>query len=487
MTSFGIEWDTQALVFVENQKKTWQLPEKGTVYQDGKMKITTEDWSMLNYIDATDYPDSCKQTLEFALGVFYDDKPNSFNIDEFQTVCDQFRTFWYNLINSDDKSFLINRGKFKGSRAHVLTYANHKTSVALNREVYSDCGSKNPGGFTAHRGDIQQYWAYIKGLERVIGKPQVTIGFELHRFTYLMRSITQLYTYVKDFIHPVDSPLLDVIVKSVGLEEQFTTGVVDLDLVNTSDFTSDMKAFILMFVYYVESDKYFTALRENNPNTYKKAIFTLKPRTNLAFIYYNMFDETQRGLLLDWMLYYSLGDTIADKLYEQLTSSMDVHIGQVFTSVPDNAEIAPLGIYTLSPSQLEKFKGQYRDVRYIPAYIGAKAPGITDNYKYNDIDELLGFDIGEWYSPDNNTIVIELRGFDLLLRLVRAAMTDQFDAGYKISNYLQLCEGVNSLFTNFLNGAITEYYSVIKSPFSSLPSSITVRKKDKKSRRKSPY
>jgi hypothetical protein len=91
-----------------------------------------------------------------------------------------------------------------------------------------------------------------------------------------------------------------------------------------------------------------------------------------------------------------------------------------------NSILPPLDIFELTSPQVRRYKNTIKSIKYFPVFWATgnngNAPTIkeeNDILKYGDTssDELLSFDYGEWYSEDNNNIILECRSFQTLYNL----------------------------------------------------------------------
>lgn len=110
MTSFGVEWDTNVLVFLPGKK----LPE-GTVIKvpfyrnrENTVTMTLETWQ-------SKQEDDCLVSLEVQFGPFESKDEKQFSIEEYRKTCGGFMELWKHIINSK-------KVQIRGERYDILIY-----------------------------------------------------------------------------------------------------------------------------------------------------------------------------------------------------------------------------------------------------------------------------------------------------------------------------------------------------------------------------
>jgi len=245
MTTFGVEWETNLLIFFPENKIPLELSVKKP-YDTG-IPFTT--LSLENYSPYRT-PSDCLTNIEVQMGVFESKSEDVFEIKEFKKICNIFSTFWEGIIN--DKKIILNNGKFYD----VLVYSEKNGK-------FQDCArlekSQNNAGYTS---DLSYD---IKGV------PQITFGIKL---TYVI----SLFGYISELIvnknFSIEPPMLTVIrgsYQTVGIYCD-GKGIKNLDIVS----------FFILLYYYVYSSTLYKKLKLK---VYHKASFVFKLRTNFRDIY----------------------------------------------------------------------------------------------------------------------------------------------------------------------------------------------------------
>jgi hypothetical protein len=462
MTSFGIEWDTQILLFIPDIGK---LPDKTVIYKNDALNllISAEDWTMFK--NTTPPPDACLQTIEIILGVFYSNDKDNFNLSSFEENCTNFVHFW-NKVNAEGRTLDITLPNNSKKKAHLLTYMPFKRTRddGPNYYYYRDCARKKQNeNWTITKGDKEQKWVYIDDIALVRGNPQITIGFALEKYYKMVEFITDIDKTNSKTLSKLKSYLVDLKKELDDLEKELEK---DLDFATCSD---NCKGLILIIINLIEGIRdHWGASEEERSGTYAKAQFLLKLRTNPYYIYKYMLSEQEKEQFLLWFTTYynnNKDDIIIKELYKRWINPSS---GQIIINMKDkfpNSNLPSMGIFTMDnlTERLLRRRGvQVGNIKYLPNFwngdnkedmtrkdiglapqialmSGDKPEDIELKYTDSSNNELLNFDYGEWYSNVHENIVVELRGFHLWYKL----FTQQEDDGRKLSlPYKELCSHI---------------------------------------------
>lgn len=433
MTSFGIEWDTQTLLYM-NLKKGIILPDKTVLYTEidkssqTKIILSAEDWSLT----PKNKEEACLKTIEVILGVFRSTDPENFNYTDFRKSCQRFYKLWKNIEETlkipeplDDNLLSLLSDK----KIDVLTYTPFYRAKKDGIEYFRDCARKNHGHW---EDKDDRKFTYIKNIQ-LVGNPQITVGFELKRFFNMVKKIVE------------DGEKLDSIIskdkQKYGLYIFYSIrdNFKDFEIMNLS-VSDNCKSFMLLIHFLIKNLLLYS--QENNDKSYPKGYMFFKLRTNLYLIYDRNLNREDKTKFSNWLKEYNIQITlpyktiygnkfnIAEKILENL---LQPQVGYVLKKPPPpNSTIQDLGIYTI-----EKYDGiftkYFDEINYFPVFwandyytnsdkskVGGKAPKIQikeGSFVYdtsNNNSGLLSFDYGEWRNLYDDDIIIELRGFKIL-------------------------------------------------------------------------
>lgn len=450
MTSFGIEWDTQSLLFIPDIKK---LPDKTVIYKDDSLKllISAEDWGLFKKRQPP--PDACLQTIEIILGVFYSDDKDAFNLTSFNEYCAKFQQFWNNL-NNEGRTLNITLPDNSKKEAHLLTYMPEKFIIPKEIPYYRDCARKEKEqAWTIIQDNKEQNWGYIDDIASVKGNPQITIGFALEKYYKMVKFITNVYSSSGSTSNSLDKLKLDL-------------AILQKDP-NFNIYSDKCKSLILMIIKLIGTiQNYWKLSEEERTGTYPKAQL-LKLRTNPYYIYTNMLSPSEQKQFTGWFdrYYKDNRDNNIIKLFRKRWNNPAM--GQIIINMKEcfpNSNLPSMGIFTMDNAtkrRLNRINVQVKDIMYLPNFWNVDnvedmsrqnigfAPQIElvsadTNLKYKDNtnNELLFFDYGEWYSNVDENIVVELRGLHLWYNL----FTQQADISTKIIiRYEKLCSYIYTI------------------------------------------
>ena len=157
MTTFGIEWDINAIVLAKGHY------DKDTVIQNPqeKWEISFEGWFPSNIYDTKPYIMGT-HNIEVRIGVFESKNESKFNIDNFKIACDKFRNYWKEIIRAGEIKTDI------GKTFHVLaSVTSSKDLVGIN--YYKNIDLESQGFFKEknfEEKDDYKRWAYSNLLDK---------------------------------------------------------------------------------------------------------------------------------------------------------------------------------------------------------------------------------------------------------------------------------------------------------------------------------
>ena len=455
MTSFGIEWDTQILLFIPDSDK---LPDKTVIYKDNDLNllISAEDWTIFK--NTTPPPDACLQTIEIILGVFYSADKNTFNLSSFKENCKKFEEFW-DKVNNKGRTLNITLPNNSKKEAHLLTYMPKDFAEKRNIPYYRDCArTKENENWTIKKGDKEQNWAYIDDIALVKGNPQITIGFALEKYYKMVEFITDIDKTNSETLNK-----LKLYLDALQKDSNFHT------------YSNKCKGLILIIINLIGGIRdHWGASEMESSGTYAKAQFLLKLRTNPYYIY-TMLSDPEKKQFLSWFTTYyknNQDDLIIKELYNRWNKPS---MGQIIINMKDkfpNSNLPSMGIFTMDNATERRLRRivEVKNIEYLPNFwngdnmedMTRKNIGLAPQielmsgdkelkYKDSSNNELLNFDYGEWYSNVDENIVVELRGFHLWYKL----FTQKEDDGRKlIIKYKDLCTHIYDVMT-LLNIGLT--------------------------------
>ena len=98
MTSFGIEWDTNVLIYLPEQKLPDGIIAKNTAVEGDKWSISLEHIRFQDIRkEVPETEKDCMYSLEAQIGVF-ESKENKFNIGDINSSIRNFKGMWNTLL-----------------------------------------------------------------------------------------------------------------------------------------------------------------------------------------------------------------------------------------------------------------------------------------------------------------------------------------------------------------------------------------------------
>ena len=450
MTSFGIEWDSDALVNIKQLPpglKSRRAALKGPGFSITLEGIFFDDKRKINKQELFS---DCNYTLEAQLGVIKSDKEDFFGSTDGLTlkyISTEFNNTWNAII--DDKQIIINDKPYP-VLAYVYGPKNSsffKDSRGRPLEIYKDCDLTSPG--TIPDGNID--WAYIKNLDNILGKVQLTCGMRMKFIPNLFKKFTLLTNEclshrtrcntiptVREtdmFLFPIKTAYIntwkELIDEKIFDEAGNTIAEIGVEL------SHNFLAYKMIFNYnqLIREKKYQEELKGNKPCKYTKACYSIKIRTNQAFLFY---------------------------LFQKITKESDIYDYQqiAFTNIHEPG-INPFEIFTTTPNAKKYLQSV---TSYTPKIIKPVKKEM-DSFPVLDFDEIKqtlyvsnsgDIDFGEWWSKDD-TIHFELRTLEIITALINGApyadqgpdLNEANIPASQINSYIQ------NIVDNFLNPMIS--------------------------------
>jgi hypothetical protein len=349
----------------------------------------------------------------------------------------------------------------------------------LGPNNFSDCAMKNPNsaikvtGKDPETGFLTEYetnksYTYI--LDQIPGVPQLTMGFNLRYCEYLFKYTSQIVEKWN-----TDNSQTATLGNPRGLEIIRNAVVytnIQLENINSNYAAKGLKLVIpievknllLLCNYYILiSEMELTPEEKQKPFKYR---FFYKIRTNLRTIYDSFSPDSQEGFK-NLILYIFSSDTIIGYTIKEFNVSewfdkliLNPNYGYIIEEIPPNiySNITRFGIYSITPKNLDIFdkKGiKYKPINYLPNFTYS-APHIHilgNVLTYTNNEELINFDIGEWYyNPDN--IILEMRALQTVEQLATFNKTNtkvEVVRGKRIGEVQMM---VVNIVSNFLNNAL---------------------------------
>jgi hypothetical protein len=451
MTSFGIEWETQALIFLPE----YELPE-GIVSKSPA--ITGENWSLsFEYINMPevrtgvykreDETIDCFYNIEAQLGVFKSEKEKIFNIKSFMKSCFLFGQMWKQMVAT--KSLTL-----KGKEYDILSYA--YGSKLDPSKCFKDCARTDPGILRRTKNRRNLEWAYINDISTVRGKPQLTIGIKLK---YVLKLFNQYTYYItecfKDKTKCSTIPKYDLAFV-IGDAYFKTKEQLHRLKIDGSD----------KFISLIILCNYFILLKiRPQSKTYFKATFHIKPRTNYRFMY-QMLDDNEQDLFLIWAA--DIANTPEYVGFYKWFNQIIKPDQKAYILSPKPGEkiklnTTKLAIYSIPKNKYSEIE-KYANIRkvYYDNMTSLERKPRQINILYDSdgtptiVEGKIGIDIGEWI-PDGDIVHFELRSIETILALLDSEL---YDGEYRelpssetkgMMSHSDLCVKINIVIMKFLN------------------------------------
>ena len=459
MTSFGIEWDTPAMIYFGDQIKLF--PVEVPILTQKKWAITLEamDWKKRNP-QVTD----CMFTVEAQLGIFRSRKKNKFNVSEFLETCKDFTNFWEQII----KTKHIQLGK---KYYPVVAYVYNKTS-SISDNPFIDCGMTIPGYFK-HKANMLSY--YADTLEYVKGKPQITIGIGLEYVIPVFSHIIKYFELceVNDTTGLPCRSLESVKWVFVMMRSAYANTAKQLSILGINSFDEigkDVVSLILLtnyqFIIFFQK-----VMREIRSKKIVKSYYGIKLRSNSRIIYDKLLSTKQQKFYLYWAT--NLAFTDGMKGFQDPNELVTNWFYNFFYNTPIaysikskqnkiNIQVPKIGLYSISKEQIQKLQKYVYilPVKYSkPIWSNHIPPHIVfenNTIKYRDYQEVLEWDYMEW-GLDQSNIVLELRNIFLLYTLVYRVKTNNYKKNIGLANSVKskvLCKYIKLFMELILTPAL---------------------------------
>lgn len=479
MTSLGIEWDTQGLIYLGGDniytndteyKLQQQLPneyiEKTPAVKGDKWSISLEMINLnKNRTKSNIQPvlSDCLYSLEAQLGVFRSSNEKMFNIDEFFETCKKFQEYWSQMI--DNKYIIINNKKYP-----VLAHKS-LTDIQDGSEYYIDCARQKKGVIKSS-GDIK--WVYTDLLLNVVGKPQITCGIKLKYIISLFSYITKLHNECIN--NDPNKPCLSVGQQKIFkyIKHAYYDTALQIVALNFQQFdvhSQNVISMIIltnyMFIVLIDVIKHGVHFRQD---LYTKSFFSIKLRSNLRYMYDTILTKRTRKFYNKWvhsMLnikgFAGFIDNI-NLMSDWWESFIKTPLyGWVITGIKTKGlimDISPLGIFNISKNQYKILNNHliFKKV-FVDKGTSQELPHIiykNNHIQYRNADEIKKFDYMEWISV-NDTIFFELRGLESLFNLTKNTKTSKYIKQPKTNvTSKSLCLYVGVIIKNLLNPMLAE-------------------------------
>lgn len=408
MTSFGIEWDTNALVY--------NLPpgtrEKEPILEGDKWTITLESQHFKKTRDGVKSGDNlitdCGYNIEVQIGVFTSDNETQFNSKEIMRGCFNFNKAVWEPIHKT-KSLTVGEKNYQ-----VVSYRIGK----VTEQRYVDCGLTEPG----HLYDTNNAeWGYVASLNNVVGKTQYTIGLKLKYYVNLFRRYVELVKQCK-----ADKSKCETIAKFTNIEdivEAYYNTYEYFDEFKLSEDNDELLSCIMLFKYFL------LVLRRPKPKTYFKAMFHMKLRSNLAGIF-NLLSTENREAFSEWVLYTINHDDIHKstvfgvnknrivKWFSNITNP----VKEKYYTVEGLKGVSKYEVFVVTEEVKKHDEIKLTEVKYANLYSQkAKLAVVKGNVvKIERLDEQ------EWTTGPDKTVYVEFRSPETVISLLDKEIAGEY-------------------------------------------------------------
>lgn len=409
MTTFGIEWDTHALLYPSDGKYDDSQDKVLNPSNISNVQFSIEGWDAKEKIFKEEKNQQlesnidCFKSLEIIMGIFHGNE-KSFNIQEFLETCEEFKIRWNEILES--RKININNKEYQ-----LLTYF----QTTDEKSEYIPLSFKNcKRDITGYIKEDSKYFGYINQLQKIKGVPQITFGVRL-------KYIVNLFQSFYNFITINNNQNIPATVKRILISYQISRYQLGklaprenfLGKINSKKADDD----ILNLFSFILLCNYFLITIILPAVSYKKALFLFKLRSNLRYIYDTIISEKYKELLKnDWknLLIESIQKNPENfdnnlELIEKILYKIETFWKGVFE---DNNEFVKLATI-LDPNDLRLVRSydQQKNTIKVYSHFRKNVPEILDNGKLNT-DDVYNFDIGEWRTH-NDIVFLELRNLDI--------------------------------------------------------------------------
>lgn len=406
MTSFGVEWDTNVLVFLPDKK----LPE-GTVIKvpfyrnrENTVTMTLETWQPKR-------EDGCLVSLEVQFGPFESKDEKQFSIEEYRKSCGRFVEVWKRIINS--KKVQIGENYYD-----ILIYSKNGKFLDCAKTI-----TKRGVGYT------DEFF-----LENTAGTPQMTIGVELKYIISIFSNTSLLYNQSDPNL------TLLTIFQAYSITGYYCAdnGIRDLNIIS----------FLILIVYYILC---LFVHKGDRKQTYEKAYFGFKIRTNYRIIYESIGSpEKEVREYLDYLEQYdnNMIEIIRIFRHDLFNPIKGYSIQEYSIQGYSKLLLSPLTIVNNNP------KGNFKSVNVFPSW-ARNLPDVIEKEGTISFKQSPSFDFGEWTIGKNNMIYIEIRFIIELLNTIYKS-----NINYNV-NIERLCADVIPFIEKFLNECLNVNPTII--------------------------
>jgi hypothetical protein len=490
MTTYGIEWDTDALINIKHQQLSdANIAEKIAALHGENFTITLESKYFEDYmlkkskkteeeIKSIIENTFCQFTLEAQIGVFKNPNDNAFGIESLHETLRNFTNVWNNII--ENKQIILNEKPFS---VLAFTYVGNIESYKLThpgRKIYKDCSRTKQGLI------YDTKYAYIDNLDDVLGKVQMTCGMKLKYISHLFKKIAILVhrcekheTKCNTIPYAETNAYLLYTVRDAYLntwDELIDENIFNKDgsIANSEDAESynNLLSFYMIINYYMmirreiirrtNENNRLDAVKSKEPRLdvpeYGKGGFSIKMRTHFVCIF-NMLSENCKTIFNKLISkYYHVEDY---KLIRSLTGN-DVELLEMYIN-PNNGN--PFEIFQLDDNVVDR--DIYTKIN-IPVINSTMFSMYDENKKLmylkmkmvNDkLVSIMGrIEFGEWWTPAGSDIVhFELRTLDMITALLQGPPFPELPPGLIEANIKadKIEDFVKNIIDNFLNPSLS--------------------------------
>jgi hypothetical protein len=273
MTSFGIEWETQEIIYYNpkyllNGKGIWSE----TVIDNSEQKcnIACEQWEGADEYD----PELCTHNLEVRLGVFYGNT-NTFNTYEFTKACDKFMTYWKDIIKQ--KKITI-----REIDHDIFTRIINPSDTGDTYYTTCKAVKENEGKNSYPTTKQEKYeWAYTQNLQ-LTGIPQITIGVQ---YKYVFHLFKFIYDKLKNPATNVEN------IRSYYYLKNISRAFID----TVNDISENDPVDVIIFILLCNNH----IISEKETAKYRKSSYIFKVRTNLGNMYASL-EASSKKRITEW-------------------------------------------------------------------------------------------------------------------------------------------------------------------------------------------
>jgi len=373
MTSYGVEFDTNLLVFLPTKKLPYGVKIKIPFFKDEKLEMTLETWTPE---DKKNSVLDCLVSLEVQMGVFRSNDDKKFETDDFKLQCSEFIKKWNKIIDTKkiqigDKEYDIviydKNGKFEDCGLSIKT----NRSVGYTKDFFS---------------------------KNAAGTPQITFGIRLPYVISIFAYISELYDKYNDPDTPTLTLYAVYLAYSTAGYYSAENGIKDLKIISL----------LMLISYYVNCNIIYNS-ESPNKKGYVKDYFAFKLRTNLRIIY----DRIGKPKEIVKKFLESISTDAGEIISVMEKDFFNPVHAYVLTGTNKNLEIAPLSIVKNKSS--DSFSG----VDVFMSWWNKNLPEIVETDDTISYSKTPSNDFGEWTIGPNDTVYIEYRAIVATMSMIR--------------------------------------------------------------------